>query len=105
MLMSARNGTIITAENERCHTTALHSVPNLNLNAQNADAIALMNTAGIVMNRRKRKMKPTRRDYEWVPDVDDDNDYEWSNGYWEVYNHEEELDPMRGVEFPFADNH
>ena len=31
----------------------------------------------------------TRWDFEWCPDVDDDNDYVWRNGYWEIENWDE----------------
>jgi hypothetical protein len=36
--------------------------------------------------------KLTRRDYNWYPDVDDDNDYVWRHGAWEVDNRDEEVD-------------
>lgn len=34
--------------------------------------------------------KLTRYDYNWVPDVDDDNDYVWRHGAWEVDNLDDE---------------
>ena len=31
----------------------------------------------------------TRWDFEWIPDIDDDNDYVWRHNYWEIENWEE----------------
>lgn len=30
----------------------------------------------------RNRNRLTRYDYNWRPDVDDDNDYVWRNGYW-----------------------
>jgi len=30
----------------------------------------------------------SRCDREWIPDIDDNNDYVWRNGYWEIHDWE-----------------